>query len=167
MDIEYSKQYLTQLVKDTPRGYFHVLRKYNKDLVLYMKEVYGDEELSQLCYCFLNDICVIPRCKCGNKLHFIGINVGYKDKCESCYKLDRKQNSKKKMLLEMDKPKCKNDGCDNHVFVISNGSKLSDYCSFKCRGFIIQKNLVEKVGLPCYRNMVLNMRCSHPTSWKK
>ncbi len=134
MDIEYSKQYLTQLVKDTPRGYFHVLRKYNKDLVLYMKEVYGDEELSQLCYCFLNDICVIPRCKCGNKLHFIGINVGYKDKCESCYKLDRKQNSKKKMLLEMDKPKCKNDGCDNHVFVISNGSKLSDYCSFKCRG---------------------------------
>lgn len=132
-----TKQELYDWIKENPNGYHRILK--SSKLYKHVQDTYkGTKNIGENFWLYCHNYSVPLTCSCGSKLLFENIVSGYKSsQCRSCYKNNRKENSKseltKKQQAKKEAPKCANEACDMGVSLKKDGT-WSQYCSVKCRG---------------------------------
>jgi hypothetical protein len=134
-----SREDLYEFIKKNPNAYFRILKAKNPQLFNDIKTSYSNtKNIGENFWLYCHGYSTPLTCKCGTKLLFNNVTNGYKSKeCNSCYNINRKNNSISETLKReqqnKDKPKCANITCNNKVVTRKDGT-WSEYCSTKCKG---------------------------------
>jgi hypothetical protein len=137
---------LYDFIKANRMAYHRIIKSTDKILYNTIKNEYiGTKNIGENFWLYCNNHIAALTCRCGTKLLFENVILGYKSKeCKSCYNKNRKEcglvNTEIKLQSSV-APDCKNPKCiidkiTGHrqpVIKTKNGI-WTDFCSIKCRG---------------------------------
>jgi very-short-patch-repair endonuclease len=129
-----NKEQLRELISVSPRGYSRTLVAKHGHMLSMLKDRYGDLNIGQLCFNWINDLNDSPKCTCGVELKFKNVNIGYAKICRQCYFYDLKVNSSKHKERLKGASTCNYEGCEALVSFDEIHGTWNKFCSYSCSG---------------------------------